>query len=148
MTTLYRMTKFGSKLGEIMGKIRLSLHFIQVINLEKPNSKQNTIVIAIASIRDSYENIDRFLEGGLGHDLEALKRLKWRGKALKLFVNGDYEFLCKLYGLSGPQGTYPCLWCLMPSRTLRVANVDNCHHRSLDFLYAHYCIIKTAVYSV
>ncbi|GFO35930.1 amine oxidase [Plakobranchus ocellatus] len=55
---------------------------------------------------------------------------------LKVFLNGDYDFLCKMYGLSGPQGTspYPCLWCLMP-RAMHQPS-DQCQLRSLESLLA------------
>ncbi|GFO41606.1 amine oxidase [Plakobranchus ocellatus] len=54
---------------------------------------------------------------------------------LKDFLNGDYDFLCKMYGLSGPQGTYPCLWCLMPRRAMHQPS-DQCQLRSLESLLA------------
>ncbi|GFO08081.1 amine oxidase [Plakobranchus ocellatus] len=92
-----------------------SLKFtLQIANIDKPNARQNTVVIAIAAVKDTHKNIERFLQGGLGDELFALQSHSWKGKMLKVFLNGDYDFLCKMYGLSGPQGTYPCLWCLMP----------------------------------
>ncbi|GFO46704.1 amine oxidase [Plakobranchus ocellatus] len=35
----------------------------------------------------------------------------------------------------GPQGTYPCLWCLMPRRDMHNPR-DHCEHRSLESLLA------------
>ncbi len=32
--------------------------------------------------------------------------LKFREKSLRLFVFGDYELLCNLYGISGASGEY------------------------------------------
>ena len=43
--------------------------------------------------------------------------------------------MCKMYGLSGPQGTYPCLWCLMPQRDMHQPS-DQCQSRSLETLLA------------
>ena len=63
-------------------------------------------MIALASVRDSYENIARFLEGGFGDELAALHYHMWRQKAIKVSLNGDYDFCCKVYGFSGPQGTF------------------------------------------
>ena len=40
-----------------------------------------------------------------------------------------------MYGLSGPQGTYPCLWCLMPRRDMHEPSVQ-CQKRSLESLLA------------
>ena len=93
---------------------RHSLITLQIVNIQKPNSEHNTLVIALAPVRDSYENIARFLKGGFGDELAALHSHMWRQKAIKVSLNGDYDFLCKVYGLSGPQGTFLCLWCLMP----------------------------------
>ena len=96
-----------------------SLKFtLQIANTTKPNARSNTVVIAIASVRDTLDNMVRFLAGGLASDLKALQSHSWKNKKLKVFLNGDYEYLCKMYGLSGPQGTYPCLWCLMPRRDM------------------------------
>ena len=63
--------------------------------------------------------------------------LVWEGKKVKLFLFGDYDFLCKIYGISGANGNYPCLWCLtkkseiqykrgpQPERTLSSLSTDN-----------------------
>ena len=40
------------------------------------------------------------------------------GKKIKLCLNGDYDFLCKAYGISGATGKFPCIWCLVPSDEL------------------------------
>ena len=37
--------------------------------------------------------------------------MEWKEKKFKVFVFEDYWFLCKLYGLSVPSDSYPCLWC-------------------------------------
>ena len=122
------------KIGGDHGKNSLKFT-LQIANLEKPNARHNTVVIAIASVRDTHDNMVRFLEGGLASDLKALQSHSWRNKSLKVFLNGDYEFLCKMYGLSGPQGTYPCLWCLMPRRDMHEPS-GQCQQRSLESLLA------------
>ena len=38
----------------------------------------------------------RFLEVGFEDDLTALQSHSWKGKAIKVFLNADYEFLCKI----------------------------------------------------
>ena len=75
----------------------------------------------------------RLLEDGLASDLKALQSHSWRNKTLKLFLTGDYEFLCKMYSLSGLQGTYACLWCLMPRRALYEPS-GQCQQRLLKSL--------------
>ncbi|GFO09968.1 amine oxidase [Plakobranchus ocellatus] len=122
------------KIGGNHGKNSLKFT-LQIANTEKPNARLNTIMIAIAAVRHTHANIVRFLEGGLGDDLVALQSHSWKGKAIKVFLNGDYDFLCKIYGLSGPQGTYPCLWCLMLRRDMHNPS-NHCEHRSLESLLA------------
>ena len=92
-------------------------------------------MIAIAAVRYTHDNIVRFLEGGSGHDLSALQSHCWRDETIQVFLNGVYEFMCKMYGLSGPQGTYPCLWCLMPRRDMHQPT-DQSQSRSLETLLA------------
>ena len=115
------------KIGADHGKNHLKFT-LQVMNTACPNSKQNTIVIAMASVKDTYENLKTFLEGGtmnekneyqpsigLLQEIELLQRHKWRGKQIKITLNGDYSFLCNAYGISGATGCYPCIYCLIPS---------------------------------
>ena len=129
------------KIGGDHGKNSLKFT-LQVANTDKPNAYRNTIVIGIASVRDTHANMVRFLEGGLGDDQTALQSHSWKGKAIKVFLNGDYEFLCKIYGLSGPQGTYPCLWCLMSRREMHNAS-DHSQPPSLESLLADNLAFRT-----
>ena len=123
---------------------RSSLKFtLQIANTQKPNSQQNTIVIALASVRDSYENIARFLEGGFGDELAALHSHMWREKTIQIFLNGEYDFLCKVYGLSGPQGTFPCLWCLMPRRSMHSKDKVHYSKRTLNTLFSDNAAYQT-----
>ena len=108
---------------------------LQIANIAKTKARHNTVVIAIAAVRDSHENMVRFLEGELGSDIKALQSHSWRNKTIKVFLNGDYEFLCKIYGLSGPQGTYPYLWCLMPRQDMHKPG-DKYQQRSLETILA------------
>ena len=75
-----------------------------------PNSKENTITIGIFEAKDYYPNLITMTS--IFHDgIKGLKDMIWHNKKIKLYVFGDYAFLCSLYGLSGPAGTYPCVWC-------------------------------------
>ena len=118
------------KIGADHGKNHLKFT-LEVMNTPCPNSKENTVVIAMASVKDTYENLKTFLEGGtiddrnnyqpsigLLKEIEMLQRHKWRGKQIKLSLNGDYSFLCNAYGISGATGSYPCIWCLVKSSDL------------------------------
>ena len=43
--------------------------------------------------------------------INALDAMTWNNKNLRVFLCGDYDFLLKLYGISGAQSFHPCLWC-------------------------------------
>jgi hypothetical protein len=83
---------------------------LQIANIESPNSKHNTYMICMAPAKDTRYNLREILST-YRKDIQALANLTWRGKKLKLFIFGDYEFLCNLYGLSGAAGKHPCLYC-------------------------------------
>ena len=74
--------KIGGDHGEKSLKFTL-----QVAKTDNPY--RSTIVIGITSVRDTHANMVRFLEGGLGDDLTALQSHSWKGKAIKVFLNGD-----------------------------------------------------------
>ncbi|GFO41213.1 amine oxidase [Plakobranchus ocellatus] len=128
------LTLNNGSIGGDHGKNSLKFT-LQIANTEKPNARYNTVVIAIAAVKDTHDNIVRFIQGGLEEDLKALQSHSWRDKNIKVFLDGDYDFMCKIYGLSGPQGTYPCLWCLMPRRAMHRPS-DQCQPRSLASLLA------------
>ena len=92
---------------------------IQVVNLQEPNAKENTIVFAIAEAKDFIGNLTSIL-GRFKEQLETIQMIKWQDKRIRLFVYGDYDFLRKLLGISGAQGTYPCIWCLINKRDMQV----------------------------
>ncbi|GFO19282.1 amine oxidase [Plakobranchus ocellatus] len=105
----YLKTRYGLKLVETMGKKSFKVA-LSICNLSKPNAKQNTHLIAMAKVPDTTHNMQIMFED-LKPEIESLQSFTWRGKAMKVFIFGDYWFLCKLYGLSGPSGLHPCLWC-------------------------------------
>ena len=82
------------KLGGDHGKKSLKFT-LEIANTEKPNSKDNTIVIAKANVKDSFANIVRFVEQGIGEQIFKLADHFWKGKRICIFVNGDYEFFAK-----------------------------------------------------
>ncbi len=100
--------KFGGDHGKHSLKFTL-----QIANTHKPNSKHNTFLVGMAKIKDNYGNLKKCITS-LHSEIDELSHLQWEGKRVVLFLFGDYDFLTKLYGLSGAQGTYPCLWCLTP----------------------------------
>ncbi|GFO15140.1 amine oxidase [Plakobranchus ocellatus] len=90
----------------------------------------------MANIKDSRENMEMFFDS-IKKQLNEVMDLVWESKAIKLFLFGDYDFLCKIYGISGANGSYPCLWCLtkksdiqynqgpQPERTLESLSHDH-----------------------
>ena len=86
---------------------------LQILNLLHPNSKKNTFVIGLIEVKDTCENLKRLI-GPTSHIQEEIRQLEdlvWDNKQIRVFLSGDYDFLCKTYGLSGAQGVRPCLWC-------------------------------------
>ena len=112
---------------------------LQIVNTEHPNSKRNTIVIAMAQVRDTHTNLERLFENmHLQEQILALQDHKWQGKSMKIFLNGDYEFLTNVYGLSGASGTFPCLWCLVQRQDIQLDNNNNNNNNNNneDYLYS------------
>jgi hypothetical protein len=88
-----------------------------------------------------------------------------RGKSIRLFMSGDYEFLSRMYGITGAQGiihtdaligyTYknecsgrhPCLWCTITSESMRVPREDRPQiaPRTLDSLQADLLRFQTTL---
>ena len=57
------------KIGGDHGKNSLKLT-MEIANTKKPNSQSNTVVIGLAHVKDTYENIKTFLGSGLLGDLK------------------------------------------------------------------------------
>ena len=108
---------------------------LQIANLKRPNSKSNTFLCCLFEGKDTRENLATIL-GEYSQQLNELRQLEWHGKKGETFVFGDYDFLCKMYGISGAAGVHPCIWCTVskanmqksPDKQLQVA------HRTLKSL--------------
>ena len=85
--------------------------WISILNVDAPNAPQNHHLLLNAKCRDSRENLEHLL-GPIKEQIDALNQTQWGEKTVRVFVCGDYEFITKLFGLSGAQGMHPCLWCL------------------------------------
>ena len=129
--------KVGGDHGQ--GSLKFNL---AIVNTKNPNSMDNNILIGMACVKDSRENMEMFFYS-IRKQLADVEKLVWDGKQMKLFLFGDYDFLCKIYGISGACGNYPCLWCLtkksdiqckqgqQPERTVTSLSID--HQRFIDF---------------
>jgi hypothetical protein len=83
---------------------------LQVANLEKPNPKHNTHLLLIANCSDKRSNLKTLLED-YSEQAAQLQQMEWRGKKIRVFLFGDFEFQWKMYGHVGAASTFPCLWC-------------------------------------
>lgn len=107
----------GVKLGGDHGggSFKLSL---SVVNVEKPNSKDNTYMFCMFEGRDSRYNLEQVMTH-YWDQIKELRRSTFRNKPILVVLCGDYDFMCKNYGTSGARGTYPCIWCHVKNDQLR-----------------------------
>lgn len=122
----------------------------QIVNVEHPNSTENTCVFcpfeASNSLTNLYIGLERYRDQVNNLELQTWKYIAHniciympsisflRGKDIRVFLSGDYEFLTRMYGLSGASGSlrytlvqattttfafllyvgrHCCLWCLI-----------------------------------
>nr|XP_054748599.1 uncharacterized protein LOC129254164 isoform X2 [Lytechinus pictus] len=135
---------------------------IQVANLLHPNSPRNTVMVAVFQASDSTFNLDLALKD-FASDVELLMRTTWRGKRIRLFLCGDYEFLTKFYGLTGPNGRHCCLYCSIskaqmavpledrgpsPSRTLETLSTNLQEYKEDKVAKNHNNVIKEPLFKI
>ena len=119
--------KFGGDHGK--GSFKFTL---QICNVRNPNSKSNTIVLLKADIKDTYDNLFTLMTF-ISSQIEELKRLTWKGKKMRVFVCGDYDFYCKVFGIAGATGTHFCIWCDITKKQLQEQGGDtHCEARTLE----------------
>ncbi|XP_057290870.1 uncharacterized protein LOC130613560 [Hydractinia symbiolongicarpus] len=82
----------------------------QVANIRNPNRKENTTIFSIFEAKDSVTNLRICLER-FKPQIRILQKQKWNNLKIRLFMYGDYEYLCAMYGISGANGRHCCLWC-------------------------------------
>ena len=104
---------------------------LQVLNVQNPNAKDSTFLICLVECKDSVQNLKAILEP-FRDKISSLSQQMWNEKRLRLFLFGDYDFVLKLYGLSGPQAVHPCLWCKASKQQIqRPPSEQAIHERSL-----------------
>ncbi|XP_038063035.1 uncharacterized protein LOC119733726 [Patiria miniata] len=128
------------KIGGDKGGSSFKMEY-QIVNVQNPNSLQNTVVFACYEGNDSTQNLKRTLPK-IASQINKLTEQQWRGHTIRLFCFGDYELLTKLYGIHGANARHCCLYCLAskdamqkpiggrgpsPKRTLQ----SLCHNYSL-----------------
>ena len=75
----------------------------QISNVRNPNRKDNSVVFSIFEAKDNRANLRTCLER-FRKQINMLQRVKFDGRSIKVFMFGDYEFLCAMYGISGASG--------------------------------------------
>ena len=118
MMVLYLKMRFGLRLEGDKGGKSIKASF-QIWNVLQPNSVQNTCVFSAFEAKDSPTN----LHVALDH-MKQLQAILWRytqtsthtklivrctlhtyrGNRIRLFLFGDYEFECRMFGITGAQG--------------------------------------------
>ena len=77
----------------------------QIANVKNPNKKENTLVFSIFEAKDNSTNLQLCLRR-YSSQIKMLQTLKWERFFIRVFLFGDYEFLCAMYGLTGANGKY------------------------------------------
>lgn len=75
----------------------------QIGNVIHPNKKENTVIFSIFEAKDNRANLRICLDRFRSH-VKKLQTVKFENRHIRTFMYGDYEFLCAMYGLSGPNG--------------------------------------------
>ena len=106
------------KLGGDKGRGSFKFN-LQLVNTHKPNSLKGTSLISLVRAGDSTTNLHialdmyreqvKELQGmvvkyGKQNSAKNISLYVLRGRTIKVFMSGDYEFLCRIYGLSGASG--------------------------------------------
>ena len=112
--------KIGGDHGQ--GSLKITL---QTLNIEKPNSKFHTSVIAMAHVPDNVHNLQTLMDR-LSDKINALKTATWKDRKICVFLCGDYHFLADIHGISGSSGTHPCLWCLQTKKETQIPRDPEC----------------------
>ena len=96
----------------------------QVVNVKNPNSKENTMVFSMFEAKDYRSNLEIALKMYY-EQIHALQSMTWKNRNIKVFLCGDYQYLCMVSGLTGANGRHCCLWCLATKEDLKNPNADS-----------------------
>lgn len=95
----------------------------QFANQKDGCSADASNILGMFNATDTYDNLSEVF--GIYYcqlaELLEIKTILVGGieRRLRIFIYGDYEFLCKYVGHMGPNSTYPCLWCNITLHELR-----------------------------
>ena len=68
----------------------------QIANVEHPNRELNTIPFSVFNAKDTMPNLRICLDRYKAH-IDKLLKIKWNEKNFRVFMFGDYAFLCAMY---------------------------------------------------
>ncbi|XP_047129927.1 uncharacterized protein LOC105845473 isoform X1 [Hydra vulgaris] len=112
----------------------------QIVNVDKPNAKRNTSVFSIFEAKEYKPNLvvglSRFTP-----QINQLQSLCWNEKKIRVFIFGDYEFLCSAYGITGANGRHACLFCHITREEMKMnpsQQKHSCSKRTLETLHADF----------
>ena len=119
----------------------------QICNVPRPNLVQNTVIFSIFEARDSVVNLhvalDRYSDqikhlhstlwryiytGGYMQETGLNNMHQYRGKKIRDYLFGDYEFECRMVGITGDQGKFllytvgPAMYGVLLLYLLLIAN--------------------------
>ena len=63
---------------------------------------------------------------------------KHRGKSIRIFLFGDYEFLCHMYGLTGAQGNNHNTMYTLTQRMVRMMMIPSLGRTASMFVVHHH----------
>ena len=84
-------------------------------------------------VKDCKSNLVLCLERFKLH-ISQFSKVNWEGRIFRMFLFGDYEFLCNMFGLSGARGCHSCLWCNITSDMLCVPRLTRINMLQLPSL--------------
>ncbi|XP_065672288.1 uncharacterized protein LOC124815234 [Hydra vulgaris] len=108
----------------------------QIVNQDQPNSKSNSIVFSTFEAKDYRTN----LIVGLSRytlQVDEIQNMIWQNCNFRVFMFGDYDFLCSVYGVTGAIGRHCCLFCDITKKDVQLAPLCREHvvsQRSLNSL--------------
>ncbi len=96
---------------------------LEVVNLNKPNSTNNTVILACSEATDLYTNLVTMLERFVG-PLKDLMQSQYKGKSFKLSGAGDIDLINKAEGMAGGNPKHPCYKCEISRPEMQLPRSD------------------------
>ena len=124
------------KIGGDHGDTSFKMGF-QIGNVVNPNRKDNTVIFSIFEGKDTRSNLRTCL-ARYRPQISMLQNVKFQNKTIKVFMYGDYEFLCTMYGLTGANGEYIFIYFYNTKFIFPQLKILNRNYICVYLLYACY----------